>query len=50
MIPRDRVCWYCERGQHAKCGIPRTCACYTCRVAHREEVIADISFQLEGTK
>ncbi len=29
-IPRDRVCWYCARGQHDKCGIPKTCACRTC--------------------
>jgi hypothetical protein len=29
-IPRDRVCWYCARGQHEKCGIPKTCACRSC--------------------
>ena len=29
-IPRDRVCWYCERGEHEKCGVPKTCACRSC--------------------
>lgn len=46
MIPRILTCWYCERGQHAKCFSARLCACRTCSTAHREEVIADISFQM----
>ncbi len=29
-ISRDRVCWFCERGEHDKCGVPKTCACRTC--------------------
>ncbi len=29
-IPRDRTCWYCERGQHDRCPIPKTCACRSC--------------------
>jgi hypothetical protein len=29
-IPRDLTCWYCERGRHDRCGIPQTCACWTC--------------------
>ncbi len=29
-IPRDRVCWYCARGEHDRCGVPKTCACRTC--------------------
>lgn len=44
MIPRDLECWYCRKGQHGKCGLPRTCACRECYP--REERIADLSFQL----
>lgn len=29
-IPRDLMCWYCDRGRHARCALPRTCACYAC--------------------
>jgi len=30
MIPRDRTCWYCERGQHEKCFSTIVCACRVC--------------------
>jgi hypothetical protein len=29
-IPRDIKCYYCRRGEHTRCALPRTCACYTC--------------------
>lgn len=29
-LPRDVTCWYCARGQHARCPWPATCNCYTC--------------------
>ncbi len=29
-IPRDIVCWYCRNGQHVRCALPETCACWTC--------------------
>ncbi len=44
-IPRDRVSWYCERGQHDRCGIPQTCACRACYGATREMSIEDIEHE-----
>lgn len=29
-IPRDRVCYFCSRGEHSKCVVPKSCACWTC--------------------
>jgi hypothetical protein len=30
MIPRDLECYYCRKGQHDHCALPKTCACRTC--------------------
>jgi hypothetical protein len=29
-IPRDIVCYYCQKGRHARCALPQTCACSEC--------------------
>lgn len=29
-LPRDVTCWYCQREQHSRCSLPKTCACRTC--------------------
>lgn len=29
-ISRDIECWYCKKGQHSRCALGLTCACYTC--------------------
>jgi len=29
-IPRDLECYYCRRGEHDRCSIPRSCACRVC--------------------
>lgn len=29
-VPRDTWCWYCKRGEHARCPSPETCACWEC--------------------
>lgn len=42
MIPRDLVCYYCQRGTHARCALPKTCACrqcYPCKVAFAHGVV-----------
>lgn len=35
-IARDLTCWYCQRGRHAQCALPRTCACRSCYVVNVE--------------